>query len=204
MYFKTRHLYCLLFRNIDPAEAHLPNLKEPESVVDFLCLCAIGILSNVLDPRTYQYLDVPDSRMWEFHKKHDVNAIPHNEREAYVYTRALSYQLVEWFFNAYEVTTRGGIALADPWRLVFAEPLADIVSVLHDGAAILDEYHPGVREEDFQRQLMLCFEKEELIIDLLQSAPDSMSLLWSFDPCWVISAKGTMLCESMFGIFILP
>ncbi len=71
--------------------------------------------------------------MWEFHKKHDVNAIPHNEREAYVYTRALSYQLVEWFFNAYEVTTRGGIALADPWRLVFAEPLADIVSVLHDG-----------------------------------------------------------------------
>ncbi len=71
---------------------------------------------------------------------------------------------------------KGDMALVDPWRLVFAEPLADIVSVLHEGAAILDEYHPGVGEEDFQYQLMLCFEKEGLIMDLIQTAPDHQEI----------------------------
>ncbi len=57
----NQHLYSILICNLDPAEAHLPNLTDSESVVDFFSLCAIGILSNVLDPRTYQHLDVSTS-----------------------------------------------------------------------------------------------------------------------------------------------
>ncbi len=128
------------------------------------------------------------------------NIIPHEDREAYVYIRALSYRLVDWFFNAYEVSVRGDYGARGPLETSFRRTTSRHRVSIARRRAILDEYHPGVGEEDFQYQLMLCFEKEGLIMDLIQTAPDSMSLLWSFDSSWVISAKGTSSFESMFAI----
>jgi hypothetical protein len=78
-------------------------------LLDFLTLCNIGILFNVLDRRTYgekdqSYLD--NLRM----EKHDYNAIPEDDRRKYVYARGISLELVHWLNSRLIVTGVEGSA----------------------------------------------------------------------------------------------
>ncbi len=58
----------------DPALVHLPTFADMNSVADFLSMCSIGILSNVLDPRTYMLPDhvksLPNYRAKQRHEWH--------------------------------------------------------------------------------------------------------------------------------------
>lgn len=143
----------------------------------------------MFDCRTYQQPEILESlgELGEFDKTRDMNGIPSEDRHAYVYFRGLSYLLLDWFFDAYIITPRGAQPLTDPWRDVFAEPLADIMAVLHYGAETLQDHHPEVPADEFQKQLALCFEKEKIIMQLFDDAQDSMSLLWAFHPSWIVS-----------------
>ena len=65
---------------------------------DFMTLCNIGILFNVLDSRTYgtedqAYLDV--LRM----DRYNYNTIPEDDRRSFVYARGLSLELINWLHS---------------------------------------------------------------------------------------------------------
>ncbi len=80
----------------DPARVHLPTFTNMDSVSNFLCMCSIGILSNVLDPRTYT---VPEhvKSLPNYRENSDMNGIPEEERLAYIHIRAQSFCLISWF-----------------------------------------------------------------------------------------------------------
>lgn len=97
------------------AETHCPD-RANLTMDDAKCLFALisfGVLSNVLDPRTYSFrADAPDdeklsdSEEFMMHK-YDYNSMPETERVGYVYTRGMAYELAKWFANNYELRLRG-------------------------------------------------------------------------------------------------
>ncbi len=133
---------------LDPAQAHLPTLTDPDSVIDFMCLCAMGILSNAMDPRTYKWSAGSDDTDHEFNRMHDINAMPHEDRVQYVYIRGLCYHLLDWFFATYNINFKNGMPLGNPRKEVFLEPFADVISVLFKGASLLDDHHPEIPADD--------------------------------------------------------
>jgi hypothetical protein len=74
---------------------HLSDLTTMPGLLDFLTLCNMGILFNVLDTRTYgtpgqSYID--SLRIDQY----DYNTIPDDDRRKFVYARGLSLELVHW------------------------------------------------------------------------------------------------------------
>ena len=68
---------------------HLPVLNdEMDTFIDILTLCNYCILSNVLDPRTYNF---PDIRYGD-----KANATHLSQREYFSYVRGLSVNLINW------------------------------------------------------------------------------------------------------------
>lgn len=72
-------------------------------LLDFLTLCNMGILFNVLDSRTYgmpgqSYIDT--LRM----EQYDYNPISDDDRRKFVYGRGLSLELVQWLSSRWILT----------------------------------------------------------------------------------------------------
>jgi hypothetical protein len=69
--------------------------------VDVATLCNFCILSNVLDPRTYNFDDIPYGRtanaihLAQRHQ-HDYNALSPRDRLYFSYVRGLSINLIHW------------------------------------------------------------------------------------------------------------
>ncbi|KDR68714.1 hypothetical protein GALMADRAFT_256536 [Galerina marginata CBS 339.88] len=78
---------------------HLPNLNSMVGLLDFLTLCNIGILFNVLDRRTYEPSTVDSLQAQEY----DWNTIPDYERQRFVYARGLSLELLHWLASKFAV-----------------------------------------------------------------------------------------------------
>lgn len=74
---------------------HLPDLTTMPELLDFLTLCNMGILFNVLDRCTYgtpgqSYID-------SLHiDQYDYNTIPEDDHQKFIYTRGLSLELIQW------------------------------------------------------------------------------------------------------------
>lgn len=69
---------------------------------DFLTLCNMGILFNVLDERTYvgpgsPYIDILRK------DNYDCNSIPDDDRRMYIYARGLSLELITWLSTRFIV-----------------------------------------------------------------------------------------------------
>ncbi|KDR76668.1 hypothetical protein GALMADRAFT_67271, partial [Galerina marginata CBS 339.88] len=88
--------------------AHIPNLNDMEGVLNFLSLCNLVILANVLDGRTYQGWGQEDEKRTKKHlhdiKAYDRNAIPFEEREKYRHARGMCLHMLLWFGARYEAT----------------------------------------------------------------------------------------------------
>jgi hypothetical protein len=72
-------------------------------LLDFLTLCNMGILFNVLDRRTYGTQDqsyIDTLRM----DRYDYNTIPEDDRRSFVYARGISLELIEWLNSRWIVT----------------------------------------------------------------------------------------------------
>ncbi|KAF8869970.1 hypothetical protein CPB84DRAFT_1647699, partial [Gymnopilus junonius] len=81
--------------DFDNLPGHLPDLTTAEGFMDFIHLCSIGFLFNVLDPRTYQ---VPSSSDLDNKRytAYDANNIPTTDRRRFAFARGLCHQLIEW------------------------------------------------------------------------------------------------------------
>lgn len=113
------HIYTLQLRIIwrqvtnvsyflaDPAYVHLPVFNEHSDMTDLFSICALGILSNILDWCTYQCnksadeIGEPGTDLYELQ---DINAIPHSVCKSYRYIRGMSYHLLSWFFTTHKFT----------------------------------------------------------------------------------------------------
>ena len=113
----------------DPAVDHLLDLTDSDSFVDFLSLCFIGIMSNVLDIRTYQE-DPEFEDVDGFAEAFDMNAMPFKDRARCVHIRALSYHLLDWCFTTYNIVDGTEGPIEDARHLVFDEPFADLLTVI--------------------------------------------------------------------------
>lgn len=72
-------------------------------LLDFMTLCNMGILFNVLDSRTYgthgaSYVDILQM------DKYDYNTIHEDDRRKFVYARGVSLELIEWLNSGWIVT----------------------------------------------------------------------------------------------------
>lgn len=89
-------------------QGHLPKLTEFNSVLDLFTLCNLMILANVLDLRTHQPpLMTPQSRAVDVWEKHDVNMVPAIERYEIAHARGRCWDILRWFFSAYEIFDKG-------------------------------------------------------------------------------------------------
>lgn len=105
----TTKVYLFLSQYwINPAKmatdsGHLPDLTTMPGLLDFLTLCNMGILFNVLDRRTYgtpgqSYID--SLRL----NQYDYNPISEDDRRNFVYARGVSLELVHWLNSRLIVT----------------------------------------------------------------------------------------------------
>jgi bifunctional DNA-binding transcriptional regulator/antitoxin component of YhaV-PrlF toxin-antitoxin module len=75
-------------------------LSDIDGVVEFLTLCHIGILFNVLDRRSYPtrgQTEMASLRM----EQYDDNTIPKEDRRRIVYGRGLALELIRWLDSRY-------------------------------------------------------------------------------------------------------
>jgi hypothetical protein len=93
----TQHIKLLDFGD-------LPDLTTMLGLLDFLTLCNMGILFNVIDRRTYEtpdqsYIDI--LRMDQY----DYNPISEDDRRKFAYSRGISLELVHWLDSKLIVTS---------------------------------------------------------------------------------------------------
>lgn len=85
--------------------SHLLSFSTLDDVRDLFSLITIAIFLNVFDERTYQlssdgFQEHP-TILQQCHEVFDLNAIPVIERLHLCYTRGLSFDLLNWFFQHY-------------------------------------------------------------------------------------------------------
>ncbi len=105
---------------LENSALHLPVLDdEMITFIDILTLCNYCILSNVLDPRTYNFPDIQygekaNATHLSQREKHDYNALSPDHRHYFSYVRGLSVNLIHWLHchfifkgkeRAYDVTS---------------------------------------------------------------------------------------------------
>lgn len=111
-------------------------------MADLFSICALGILSNILDWRTYQRNESADEigePGTDLYKLQDINAIPRSVRESYRYIRGMSFHLLSWFFTTHKFTERVPDTstlmahmkpVTDPYRSIFIANFGRILKTI--------------------------------------------------------------------------
>ena len=86
---------------IEHGALHLPELTDMNKFVDVATLCNFCILSNVLDPRTYNFDDIPyghtaNATHLAQRRQHNYNALSPRDRLYFSYVRGLAINLIHW------------------------------------------------------------------------------------------------------------
>lgn len=111
-------------------------------LIDFLTLCNMGILFNVLDSRTYgtpgqSYIDI--LRI----DKYDYNTIPEDDRRQFIYARGISLELIDWLNSRWIVTCVEG----DPQETLEIADL-QVQLITRQGLSILQYLENWTEEEN--------------------------------------------------------
>ena len=147
---------------------------------DFMTLCNIGILFNVLDSRTYgtedqAYLDV--LRM----DRYNYNTIPEDDRRSFVYARGLSLELIDWLHSLWFVCCgEGNLERHD---------IADlhIQHITRQGLTILQYAENWIKEEN---------EKGESYFSVIDKDAVKAQLDWAMHTIpWITSSWSDTLKE---------
>lgn len=130
-----------------------------------------------------------------------MNGIPNEDREAYVYIRAQCYCLVDWVFAAHTFAVEGGSEpVEDSYMEVYVTPFVKIWEALYYHAAFLQDYHPDIPGLDIRTQLVLCFQKDKGLLDLLDESDSHYTLAWDLESVYTISRNDRTDFESEFPI----
>lgn len=131
-----------------------------------------------------------------------MNAIPNEDREAYVYIRAQCFCLLDWVITTHTFTVEGETEpVADPYMEIYTDPFVDIWEALYYHADFLQEYHPDIPGVDIRTQLTLCFQKDKGLLDILAEMDSHDHISWKLGGTYVISPKLNDDFTSEFPIF---
>jgi hypothetical protein len=150
---------------------HIPDLTDPESLVDVLTLTNFCILANALDFRTYTFFclsedEEPSPREYDQRLRWDYNAVSVIHREHYTHARGLARNFWTWLECHYEVTYAGSTTPIQNlekelcWKYLTDQACA----MLNYKAQAEVESFPGLRHckpRDLQRQLDFLFEDDD-------------------------------------------
>jgi hypothetical protein len=143
-------------------QGHIPTLVDFDSVLDLFTFCNLIILMNVLDPRTYAALpQMSGESTLELWKNHDRNSIPATERYQMAHARGLCWDILRWFFTAYEIFDKESGQAIEGFNEVAMAYLAHQASVIlaYKREALMNGLDDGgCKVKDVEHQLKLCFE----------------------------------------------
>jgi hypothetical protein len=147
-----------LFLLLEYELGHVPNLKDFNSVLDLFTFCNMIIMMNVLDLRTYIESEEAGKGLLE---EHDVNSIPSLERYEMAHARGRCWDILLWFFSAYEIFDKDSGEPIDGFKEVAMRYLA------HQGSAIIQFKSRALKSKlddgawftlkSLSRQMTLCF-----------------------------------------------
>jgi hypothetical protein len=117
----VHYMHNAYVMNDSSDRSHLLPLSSLDDARDLFALATMAILLNVFDERTYQLSSdthqTDPTALQQCHDIFDLNVIPVVERYHLCYTRGLSLDLLEWFFENYSFSN---IELAEDDIDVFA------------------------------------------------------------------------------------
>ncbi|KDR65163.1 hypothetical protein GALMADRAFT_162467 [Galerina marginata CBS 339.88] len=142
---------------------HLPDLTTPQGQFNFLKLCHIGILFNVLDSRTYEANDQSDNSALHY----DHNTIPHEDRQKFVYARGLCIELVAWLH------TKIWLVNADDLESIFI-PTFHLSSIMSFGLSLYQYLDKWITEEEQDNNPRLPSVTRQSLLQQLQWAMDTL------------------------------
>jgi len=107
-----------LIKTSDDEHLHLPNVQTFQGLMDLISGCALAVLGNVLDFRTYsapnQAEEDPTTRaQLQLWKDFDQNDIPGDERMAICYARGVALAVFGWIRDWCIVKTPDGEVVED-------------------------------------------------------------------------------------------
>ena len=101
----VHYMHSAYIVNDSSDRSHLLPFSSMDDARDLFSLATIAIFLNVFDERTYQLSSdthqAGPTALQQCHDIFDLNAIPVIERYHLCYTRGLSLDLLEWFFENY-------------------------------------------------------------------------------------------------------
>lgn len=105
----VHYMHNAYVTNDSSDRSHLLTFSTLDDARDLFSLIATAILLNALDDRTYElssetYQEDP-THLQQCHDMFDLNAIPVVERHHLCYTRGLSIDLLNWFFENYSFSS---------------------------------------------------------------------------------------------------
>jgi len=164
---------------------HLPPLTDMDTFVDILTLCNYCILSNVLDPRTYNFADLqygyPASATHLLRRQqHDYNALSPDDCRYFSYVHGLAINLIHWI-NCHYVfegnTTEDPLITA---RKYFHYQVRVIIHYKMNAEKDDVQGVPNCTESDLRRQisLLLADGMTEFAGLSLANLKDAGSLAW--------------------------
>jgi hypothetical protein len=172
---------------------HVPSLADFDSVLDLFTFCNIIILMNVLDFRTYK-----DSREHfegvtsDASYAYDLNAIPLVERLEIAYARGRCFDMLRWFFSAYELYQNDSGVAIDGFTKVAMPYLARQASLIleYKRRALKDGLDNAscCTAKPLERQIRLCFEGYPEVCNAMpqESLAEDLegSLAWPNPECY--------------------
>ena len=100
--------YCINFTLALANIPHIPKLDSMQSFMGLITLCFLVIAGNILDPRTYRYLDVepngtPTADDVDKMKHFDLNDMDAGNRMQCSYARGITWRIIQWIEDSYEM-----------------------------------------------------------------------------------------------------
>ena len=110
-------------------QSYIPNLDTFDGIINFLLLCNLVILGNILDFRTYLAPNQPPERDMtpaeqEVLDSYDQNKIPKQERVAMMFYRGLAFKVIEWIKLHFDFWNPEGEAIDLPLHYLTQQLLA--------------------------------------------------------------------------------
>lgn len=158
----------------DPDCQHVPHLKDFNSLIDFLSLVFLGLMSNALDSKTYQFpgKGLHDPLLPEeldLMKDYDLNSMDRSERTLCMYVRGLARELMEWVCRHYTLNDPDGDLVA--WDKFAGLYFAQMLYPIFRSSSQL-----GVQDERLELQIHSVFTDDyffDFIIDLRLDDPNN-------------------------------
>ncbi len=137
--------------------------------------------------------------MPSYRENSDMNGVPDGDRYAYIYMRAQSFCLVDWFFHTYDFALKGKTSTKSAaHKAGFSDPFGALCATLYLQSKELQEFHPDIPYEAIREQLRLCFEKDAVMSEWLQDDKALDCFVWDYAEDWDILRSQSTPFRSKF------